>query len=192
MRSIILSFCLLLSLLAHSQKKSRLSSADLYAQQIDARLKNKELSVKSLDHMSPTGGSVTGFYSGEKLVLMYTVYSAEHGYRAYSHYLRHDSLLLVREVQAMWKLSTEEDYVRFEAYSKEHTDSSGVTDLSGWPMEIDDDNRYYFRDTAIVEAKLMSFKKPKPTTKEEIAEKNKDLLHRLRIHCGELEYVRRK
>lgn len=190
MRSLLLISCLVMACLAHSQKKAKQNPADGYAQQIDEQRQNKTLSAKSLDHMSATGGSVTGYYLGSKLVLIYTVYSGENGYLSYSYYLRHDSLLLVQEAQVYWKLSTEEDYERFDAYRLKHTDKDGVTDLSEWPMETDDNNRYYFRDTAIVKAELKSFKKPKTATKEEIAEKNKELLRRLRIHCGELEYVR--
>lgn len=188
MKHLFLISCLAISILAHGQKKAKQNPADRYAQQIDAQRENKTLSAKSLDHMSATGGAVTGFYSGGRLALIYTVYSGEHGYRAYHYYLRHDSLLLVREIQAFWKLSTQEDYERFEVYRGEHTDSSGVTDLSGWPMETDDDNRYYFSDTTIVDVKVRSFKKPRAATEDEIAGKNKELLNRLRIHCGELGY----
>ncbi len=192
MKYLIFSGCLLLSLLAYSQKKGKPEAADRYAKQVDAQLQHRELSAKSLDYMSAPGGAVTGYYAGLELVLIRTVYGAEHGYRSYHYYLRHDSLLMVQEVQAFWKLSTGEDYERFETYRKEHTDTSGVTDLSGWPMETDDDNRYYFHDTVIVKAELRSFKKPEMAEKGELAEKNKELLRRLRIHCGELEYVRRK
>lgn len=191
MKAILFSLCLLLSLPVWSQKKSLPASAERYALQIDAQRQQNSLIAKSLDHMSATGGSVTGFYAGEKLVLIYTVYSAERGYHAFNYYLRHDSLLLVRELQAMWKLHSEEDYERFDTYRIAHTDSSGVTDLSGWPMDIDDDNHYYFQDTVMVKAELKSFKKPQMAEKSELAEKNKDLLRRLRIHCGELEYRRK-
>jgi|GEM_PF-2578373 hypothetical protein len=190
MNYLLLISCLAISFLAHSQKKTTQNPADRYVQQIDARLKSKELSAKSLDHMSATGGSVTGFYSDGRLALIYTVYSGEHGYRSYNYYLRHDSLLLVQETQVFWKLSTEEDYERFEAYRQKHTDKEGVTDLSDWPMEIDDNNRYYFHDTVIVDFKIRSFKKARGATEDEIAETNKELLRRLRIHCKELEYKR--
>lgn len=190
MKQLIIAFCLLVSWPAHSQKKFNPAAADRYAKQIDTQLQSKELSAKSLDHMSATGGSVTGFYSDGRLALIYTVYSGEHGYRSYNYYLRHDSLLLVQEAQVFWKLSTEEDYERFEAYRQKHTDKEGVTDLSGWPMEIDDNNRYYFRDTVIAEARLLRFQKPRGPEKNEIAEANKELLRRLRIHCGELGYER--
>lgn len=191
MRSLLLISCLVISTLAYSQKKAKQNPADRYAQQIDEQRQNKTLTVKSLDHMSMPGGSVTGYYDGPKLVLIYTVYSGERGYRSYSYYLRHDSLLLVQEAKVYWKLSTEEDYERFDAYRLKHTDKDGVTDLSGWPMETDDNNRYYFRDTVITGAKILQFKKPEAAEKGEIAEKNKELLRRLRIHCGELEYVRK-
>lgn len=190
MKQLIVAFCLLVSWQAHSQKKNSPAVADRYAKQIDTQLQNKELSAKSLDYMSMPGGAVTGYYDGPKLVLIYTAYGAEYGYRSYSYYLRNDSLLLVQEVEAIWKLSGDEDHERFEVYRKEHTDTSGVTDLSGWPMEIDDNNRYYFRDTVITEAKILRFKKPEAAEKGEIAEKNKELLRRLRIHCGELGYER--
>ncbi len=192
MKSLIVFCCLLVSFPAHSQKNTAQLPADRYAQHIDAKRQEKNLHAKSLDYMSMPGGAVTGYYDGAKLVLIYTAYGAEHGYSSYSYYLRHDSLLLVQEVKAFWKLSTEEDYQRFEAYRETHTDSSGVTDLSGWPMEVDDDNRYYFRDTVIVDVKIKRFKKPKTATQEEIAETNKELLRRLRIHCGELGYERKK
>lgn len=188
MKPLIFFVCLLMAFPAHSQKKTAQSAADRYAQQIDEQRENKTLTPKSLDHMSVPGGAVTGYYLDSKLVLIYTAYGAEHGYQSYSYYLRHDSLLLVQEAQVYWKLSTEEDYERFEAYRLKHTDKEGVTDLSGWPMEVDDNNRYYFRDTVITEAKLLRFKKPEAAQKDKIAEKNKELLRRLRIHFGELEY----
>jgi hypothetical protein len=55
---------------------------------------------------------------------------------------------------------------------------------------MDDDNRYYFSDTVIMKTELRSFRKPEMAEKGEIAEKNKELLRRLRIHCGELGYER--
>lgn len=192
MKAIFFSFCLIFSLLTYGQKKSNLSSTDHYAQQTDEKRSLNKLTAKSLDHMSIPGGAVTGYYENTALVLIYTTYGAEHGYISYSYYLRHDSLLLVKELKEFWKFSNEEDYERFEDYRKTHTDEKGVTDLSGWPMETDDDNAYYFQDTLIVDFNIRSFKKTKTVTEKEIADMNKDLMRRLRIHCGELAYVRGK
>ena len=192
MKAILFSFCLIFSLLTYGQKKKPLSSADRYAQQIDEKRSLKNLTKKSLDYMSMPGGAVTGYYQDDKLVLIQTNYGAEHGYISYTYYLRNDSLLLVKELKVFWKFSNEEDYERFEDYRKKHTDEKGVTDLSGWPMETDDDNSYYFHDTVIVDFKIRSFKKAKTVTEDEIAGKNKDLMQRLRIHCKELEYRRAK
>lgn len=192
MKCLLLICGIAFSLLAHSQKKVTQAAADSYTQQIDKQRQNNTLTAKRLNYMSMPGGAVTGYYSGNKLVLIYTAYGGEQGYRCYNYYLRHDSLLLVHEVQAFWKLSGDEDYERFEAYREKHTDKEGVTDLSGWPMEIDDNNRYYFRDTVIAESKLLRFQKPRGPEKDEIAEANKELLRRLRIHCGELGYERKK
>lgn len=192
MKPLLFYVCLVCSLVTHGQKKKTLFSADRYAQQIDTRQQQNNLTAKSLDHMSVPGGAVTGYYQGDKLVLIQTNYGAEHGYMSYTYYLRHDSLLLVKELKEFWKFSNEEDYERFEDYRKTHTDEKGVTDLSGWPMETDDDNAYYFQDTLIVDFKIRSFKKAKTVTEKEIADMNKDLMRRLRIHCGELEYVRGK
>jgi hypothetical protein len=169
-----------------------LSSADRYAQQIDEKRSLKNLTEKSLDYMSMPGGAVSGYFQADKLVLIQTNYGAEHGYISYTYYLRNDSLLLVKELKVFWKFSNEEDYERFEDYRKKHTDEKGVTDLSGWPMETDDDNSYYFHDTVIVDFKIRSFKKPKTVTEDEIAGKNKDLMQRLRIHCKELEYEQKE
>lgn len=134
---------------------------------------------------------MTGYYAGKELVLVHTDFGAEYGHTAYIFYLRHDSLLLVKEIKESLKFSNDADYDNFEVYCKSHTDAKGNTDLSGWPLEIDDDNSYYFRDTVIVSTKISSFKKAKTLSANEIKELNAGLLERLRIHYKELEYIRK-
>lgn len=133
-----------------------------------------------------------GYYAGKELVLVHTDFGAEYGHTAYTFYLRHDSLLLVKETKEFLKFSNDADYENFEAYRKSHTDAKGNTDLSGWPLEFDDNNRYYFHDAVIVSTNISSLKKTKALSNQELTEKSADLLERLQIHYKELEYVRKK
>lgn len=192
MKSVLLIFCLTIGFALFAQKKQANTAIDRYAQQLDLQRRDHKLHAKALDHMSPQGGAVMGYYAGKELVLVHTDFGAEYGHTAYTFYLRHDSLLLVKETKEFLKFSNDADYENFEAYRKSHTDAKGNTDLSGWPLEFDDNNRYYFHDAVIVSTNISSLKKTKALSNQELTEKSADLLERLQIHYKELEYVRKK
>lgn len=157
--------------------------ADQYVKTINANFKAGKLVKKQLNYMSPLGGDVEGYYLNQKLVFIKTTYGGECGYHSYDFYIKNDTLVFVKEIAKYCKII---DGDKYTAYIAAHTDRNGNTDMTKWPLETDDNNRYYIDDNHIIDFILKSFVKPTKAYEDIIAAKSKEIIEHYNSHLQEL------
>lgn len=144
---------------------------DSYKSAIDKQFEHNELEVKTINHKSTLCGSIKGYYTSKKLVLIKTCNNREYGFHSYDFYIKNDSLQLVCEQQRDIQIPAKQE--DFNAYVKKHTDKRGNTDMSKLPLSICDDNIFYMSNNHIVDIKLKQFNKSKVAMEDEITQKTK-------------------
>ncbi len=135
--------------------------------------------------MSLYGGSLTGYYSDNKLVLITADHEVAYCSNEYSYYIKNDSLVFVTE-----QITKIKEPDNFDEYIKNHTDKSNNTDLSKLPLEINDDNQYYFHDDKIIACRMKSFKKKIIIVEDIVGEKNRMLVMFYKSHLDELKAIK--
>jgi hypothetical protein len=156
-----------------------LKSIDAQVKSILAAKKSGQLTVKVLEHMSPSGGALTGYYQGQKLVLIEQQFNAEYGFHALDLYFAHDSLIYVIEEVIELQYFAEND-AAYQAYVKKHTNSEGDLDMSNWPKAVEEENHYYFHKDQIISASGKNKGRKSKFTPELLAEKQSAIrLHAL-------------
>jgi hypothetical protein len=165
-------------------EKQKDNPTDKYVATIDKNLQEKKLAKKKLENMSRLGGSVTGYYLSNKLVLIKTCNQGHIGFHRLDFYIQNDSLVLVKEIAQTVKLNDKLNDSKI-VYGK---DKNGDADLSKYPLTENNKNTYYISDTMIVDFRLKSFgKTPKIIYEDVIAEKNKEIIQHYRAHLKELK-----
>lgn len=157
---------------------------DKYKADIDIKLKSKKLTTKVYPEMSFYGGSLKGFYSNKKLVLIKSERSVEFSSTDLDLYIINDCVVFVTEQNSVVKQPEDMD-----DYIKKHTDKNNITDLSKLPLEVDDDNKYYLKGDKIVDLQMKSFKKEIRPMEDVVAEKNKMILEYYQSFIDELNKV---
>ena len=107
---------------------------DKYIIDIDKKLKDKKLIAKKYPDRSFYGGSLTGYYLNNKLVLITAGNNVAYSSHQLTFYIMADTLVFVKEIMKQIK---EPENI------EPHTDKNNNTDLSKLPLEVDDNNFYY-------------------------------------------------
>lgn len=184
MKTKLIIFFLAIFSLSFSQNDLR-KKIDKYIVDIDKSVKAKKLQTKKLDRMSHVGGAVTGYYKGNKLILIKTSFNAEFGFRAYSYYIQNDSLVCVKEKALFVKEPKDEK--ELEEYNKTHTDKNGNVDYSKLPIETEDDSVYYFKNNVMIAYNANNYNSPSYNWTESKSLKNDQLLENFKTHVNELK-----
>jgi hypothetical protein len=152
-----------------------------YKADIDKKLSTKKLVLEEYPERSLYGGALAGYYFDHKLVLIKTDLNVAFSTTEMSYYVRSDTLLFVSEITIQIK---EPDNI--EEYLKEHTDKNNHTDFSRLPLNIDENNIYYFQGGKIIDSQMKSFRKKIKMTEAMLMEKHKVILEFYRSHLEEL------
>ena len=154
---------------------------DKYVIDIDKKLNDKKLILKKYPDRSIYGGSVTGHYFNNKLVLITADDNVANSSHHMAFYIMADTLVFVKEIKRQIKESE---------YIKNDTDKTDDADRSKLPLEVDDNNFYYVSDNNITSFQLKSFNKKINATEHIISEKKEMIITHYKSHLEELNGIK--
>ncbi|PBQ34192.1 hypothetical protein CNR22_21270 [Sphingobacteriaceae bacterium] len=175
-------------ILTSNAQTPNFKSIDNYTNLISEKYKSNALKEKQLEGKRTPGGTVTGYYMKNKLVLITTHSADEFAYNDYFYYIEADSLLFVRAKHIVMKEPVnEKEYAEYEKYLLFNTDHKGNTDVNKWPLITDLSNEYYIDNNQIIRYDLKNSGKALKAADGEIEGISKDLITRFTSHMQELK-----
>ncbi|MBL7974820.1 MAG: hypothetical protein JNJ85_07895 [Candidatus Kapabacteria bacterium] len=159
----------------------KIAGINKYVSSIDVKLRTNQLISKKYPDRAQYGGTLTGYYYRNQLVLVTDSSTVSSDYHILIYYMDSDTLVCVKE---LWKRINESKLT--EDFGKNDSIDIFSTNMKNLPLEINQRNKFYICNNKIIHYIMRSFGKNVMAPDQELNEKYQILVTHFNSHVTEL------